>query len=144
MKKTSTYPCPSLMPKSAFYMFSKGSMLLSDYRENYSNLIQVLLSYNIQICERKILTEIIEEEYSNAMWHGLIDQFAKDNPKEFKEIENLLHEETTALAFLANSNKQKYGHIIAELHDDYLKGNNHYPNNMNDMYKLLDEHWVDC
>ena len=81
-----------------------------------------------------------EEKYANAMWHGLIDQFAKDNPKEFKEIENALYEEMPTLAFLANFNKQKYGHIIAELHDDYLKGNNHYPKNMNDMYKLLDEH----
>ena len=74
------------------------------------------------------------------MWHGFIDQFAKDNPKEFKEEENKLHEETTALVFLANSNKQKYGHIIAELHDDYLMGNNHYPSDVNAMYKLLDEH----
>ena len=126
--------------KSAFYMFSQGSMQLNDYREKYSNLIQVLVSYNIQIYERQTLKERCEDQYANAMWHGLIDQFAKDNPKEFKEIENALHEEMSALAFLANSNKQKYGHIIAELHDDYLKGNNHYPKNMNDMYKLLDEH----
>ena len=115
-------------------------MPLSDYREKYSNLIQVLVSYNIEIYERKRLKEIIEDEYSNTMWHGLVDQFAKDKPKEFKEIENLLHEETAALAFLANSNKQKFGHIIAEPHDDYIKGNNHFPKNMNAMYKLLVEH----
>ena len=108
-------------------MFSQGSMQLNNYREKYSNLIQVLVSYNIKIYERQTLQDRCEAKYANAMWHGLIDQFAKDNPKEFKEIENALHEEMSALAFLANSNKQKYGHIIAELHDDYLKGNNHYP-----------------
>ena len=69
-----------------------------------------------------------------------MDTFEKENPEEFLEMENALHEEMAALALLANSNKHKYGHIIAELHDDYLKGNNHYPKNMNDMYKLLDEH----
>ena len=69
-----------------------------------------------------------------------MDTFAKEHPEEFLEMKNALHEEMAALAFLANSNKHKYGHIIAELHDDYLKGNNHYPKNMNDMYKLLDEH----
>ena len=41
--------------KSAFYMFSQGSMQLSDYREKYSNLIQVLVSYNIKIYERQTL-----------------------------------------------------------------------------------------
>ena len=57
-------------------------------------------------------------KHAGAMQHGLLDTFAKDNPEEFLEIENALHEEMAALAFLANSNKQKYGHIMAELHDD--------------------------
>ena len=40
--------------KSAFYMFNQGNMALSDYREKYSNLIQVLVSYNIKIYEGKL------------------------------------------------------------------------------------------
>ena len=110
------------------------------YLLKYSNLIQAPVSYNIQIYERQTLKERIEDEYANAMWQVLIDQFANDNPKEFKEVENLQHEETAALTFLANSNKQKYGHIIAELHDNYLKNNDHYPADMSTMYKLLDEY----
>ena len=51
-----------------------------------------------------------------------------------------MHEETTALVLLANSNNHKYGHIIVELHDDYLKKNYYYPANMPAIYKLLDEH----
>ena len=41
--------------KSAFYMFSQGNMHLSDYREKYTNLIQVLVSYKIKIYERQTL-----------------------------------------------------------------------------------------
>ena len=58
------------------------------------------------------------DKYPNLMWHGYLDQFEKDNPREFKIEENKLHEETTALALLANSKNHKYGHIIAELHND--------------------------
>ena len=64
----------------------------------------------------------------------------KEHQVEFKTEKNKLHEETTVLSLLANSNKNKYGHIIAELHDDYLKKNNHYPADMSAMYKLFDEH----
>ena len=68
-------PLSILNTKLAFYMFSQGSMQLSDYREKYSNLIQVLVSYNIKIYERQTLQDRCEEKYANAMWHGLIDQF---------------------------------------------------------------------
>ena len=88
-------------------MFNQGNMTLSDYREKYTNLIQVLVSYNIKIYERQTLHERCKLKHASAMWHGLLDQFVKDNPKEFKEIENALHEEMSALAFLVNSNKQK-------------------------------------
>ena len=44
------------------------------------------------------------------------------------------------MALLDNSNKHKYGHIIAQLHCYSLKGNSRYPADMNVMYKLLDEH----
>ena len=121
-------------------MFNQGSLPLNDYREKYSILVQVLLSYDIKLYEREKLKDRINAKYSSLMWHGFIDQFAKDNPKELKEEENILHEETTAYAFLANSNKHKYSHIIAELPYDYLKGNNHYPGDVNAMYKLLDEY----
>ena len=39
--------------KSAFYMFNQGNMALSDYREKYNNLIQVLVSYNIKYMKGK-------------------------------------------------------------------------------------------
>ena len=52
----------------------------------------------------------------------------------------LRHEETVALIFLANFNKNKYGHIIAKLHDDFLKNENHYSIDMSTIHKLLDEH----
>ena len=107
--------------KSAFYMFNQGNMALSDYREKYTNLIQVLISYNIKIYERQTLHERVEKKHASKMWDGLLDRFAEDNPDDFLEMENALHEEMAALAFLANSNKHKYGHIIAELHDDYIE-----------------------
>ena len=42
-------PLYFLNTKSAFYMFSQGSLPLNDYREKYSNLVQVLLLYDIQL-----------------------------------------------------------------------------------------------
>ena len=85
-------------------MFNQGNMALSDYREKYSNLIQVLVSYNIKIYERQTLHERVMHKHEGAMWDGLLDRFAEDNPEDFLEIENALHEEMAALIFLANSN----------------------------------------
>ena len=59
--------------KSAFYMLSQGSMPLSDYREKYTNLFQVLVSYNIKIYERPTLHERCKLKHASAMWHGLPD-----------------------------------------------------------------------
>lgn len=69
----------------------------------------MLLSCNIKLYEREQLSDRMNAKYSALMWHGFIDQFSKDNRKEFKEVDNLLHEETAALVFLANFYKQKCG-----------------------------------
>ena len=58
------------------------------------------------------------------MWHGYLDHFKTENLDVFKTEENLLHEETIALAFLANSNKNKFDRIIAKLNEDFLKKEN--------------------
>ena len=98
------------------------------------------MSYDIKLYERKQLKARCMDKYPSLMWHGYLDQFEKDNPREFNQEENKLLEETMALALLASSNKHKYGHSIVELHDDDLKKNNHYPADMSAIYKLLDEH----
>ena len=73
-------------------MLSQGNMPLSDYREKYTNLIQVLVSYNIKIYERQSLHERCKLKHASAMWHDILDQFKQDNPEQFLEIENALHE----------------------------------------------------
>ena len=71
--------------KSAFYMFNQGNMALSDYREKYSNLIQVLVSYDIKIYERQTLADRVQKKHPTRTWEwdNLLDTFAKDNPEEF-------------------------------------------------------------
>ena len=65
--------------KSAFYMFNQGNMALSDYREKYSNLIQVLVSYDIKIYERQVLADRVQKKYKGSTWQwdNLLDTFAK-------------------------------------------------------------------
>ena len=69
-------------------MFNQGSLPLNKYREKYSNLIEVIMSYDIKLYERKQLRARIMEKYSSLMCHAFLDQFEKDNPREFKEEEN--------------------------------------------------------
>ena len=98
------------------------------------------MSYDIKLYERTELRDRCLAKCLNLMWHDYLNQFEKGHPVEFKIEENKLHEEKIALALLANSNKDKYGHIVAELHDDYLKIESHYPADMSAMCKLSDEH----
>ena len=38
------------------------------------------------------------------------------------------------------ANDNKYGHVTANLENDYMKGNDYYPKNMPDAYKYLNEY----
>ena len=70
-------PLSIFHPKSVFYMFSQGSMQLSDYREKYSNLIQVIMSYEIKLYERKQFRARCMDKHPGLMWHGYLGQFEK-------------------------------------------------------------------
>ena len=70
----------------------------------------------------------------------MYDEFSKENKHECELVKQVVHEETVAMAFICNSIKDRYGHILSELHDDFIKKDDKYPKDMAEAYKLLDEH----
>ena len=65
-----------LNAKSVFYMFSQGSMQLSDYREKYSNLIQVLVSYRFVRVRKRIR---FATSLTFSCWHMTMMTCAKNS-----------------------------------------------------------------
>ena len=49
---------------------------------------------------------------------------------EIKTIETTAQDIYLACAFVINSNLRRYGRLIEELENDYMKGNDNYPCNM--------------
>ena len=55
-------------------------------------------------------------------------------------IETTSREIYLACAFVINSDLRRYGRLIEELENDYMKGNDNYPRNMVKAYQLLNEY----
>ena len=102
-------------------MFNQGNMELNDYREKFNNIVQIIGSYDVELYERKQLVAKAKELYPVLTMGKWFDQLIEENESEYEIVKQVVHDETVALAFISNSNKDKYGHIMAELHDDFLK-----------------------
>ena len=96
-------------------------MEVNDYREKFNNIVQIIGSYDVELYERKQLVAKAKELYPLLTMGKWFDQFIDENENEYEIVKQVVHDETVALAFISNSNKDKYGHILAELHDDFLK-----------------------
>ena len=62
-------------------MFSQKNLSLSDYREKYSNIIQVVISYNVKNYERDQLKDIFTEKYPAQKYNGHLNMFGEEYPK---------------------------------------------------------------
>ena len=58
-----------------------------------------------------------------------------------KELHELAHEVTVATGFLASSDRRRYGKILNDLENDWIKENNsNYPKDIASAYKILNEY----
>ena len=58
---------------------------------------------------------------------------------EKKAVDLEAHNRYISCGFLIKANENKYGHVKANLENDYMKGNDYYPKTMPDAYKYLSE-----
>ena len=124
--------------KSAFYRFNQRDLSLNDYRERYTNVVEIATSYENRLYDDKLLDYLCKEKY-NLSWEDI--EGDDDYADEQKELHELAHEVTVATGFLASSDRRRYGKILNDLENDCIKGNNsNYPKDMASAYKMLNEY----
>ena len=119
--------------KSVYYSFNQGNLSLNDYREKYMNVVEIATSYDNQLHDEALSKQVCQEQ------HGHKD-LATLTVDEKEAVDEEAHQKYIACGFLLQANENKYGHVTADLENDYMKGDNNYPKNMPEAYKYLDEY----
>ena len=74
--------------------------------------------------------------YKEKFKHENLQPLSK---KEREEVIEETHERYISLGFIAKADYGRYGHISADLENDYMKGKDNYPKNMPPAFRHLDE-----
>jgi hypothetical protein len=101
-----------------------------EYLERFKNRITVAMSCGAHFLFPGILDYIANEKYSTK-YSEITDQAARTN------IETLTQEVIEATLYLDNANTARYGTLMKELENDFLKNQDNFPRNLVSTQKLL-------
>ena len=120
--------------KSAFYRFNQRDLSLNDYRERYTNVVEIATSYDNKLCDDKLLYYLCKERYA-IDWEDMEDD-ETNYADELIKLKEMAHNVTVATGFLASSDRGRYGKILNELENDCIKGyNSNFLKDMASPYK---------
>ena len=96
--------------KSSFYKFSQRDLSLNDYREWYTNVVEIATFYNNKLYADKILNFLCKEKHY-IDWEEMLEvteTYADQN----KELYVMAHYVTVVTGFLAFSDRRRYENIL--------------------------------
>ena len=119
--------------KSVYDGFDQGSLSLNDYREKFMNVVEVATSYGNQLHDEAVSKQVCAESHGH-------DDLRQLTNREKTAVDLEAYNRYISCGFLMKANDNKYGHVAANLENDYMKGNDYYPKKMPDAYKYLNEY----
>jgi hypothetical protein len=102
-----------------------------DYSERFKNLMTVATSCGAQFLFPGVLNFISVEAYSMKYEARLTD------PAELADVQMQTQEVVEATLYLDNANKGRYGNLMKDLENDYLKERDNFPRNIVGTQNLL-------
>ena len=94
------------------------------------NVVEVATSYGNQQHDEAVPRQVCEKSHGH-------DDLRQLTNREKKVVDLEAHNRYISCGFLIKANYNKYGHVTANLENDYMKGNDYYPKTMPDAYKYL-------
>ena len=86
--------------------------------------------------------DVFEMQFGPVIPQEIVDKVEdyeimdKEQQEEAEEAEK---QKFAALAFLEGANRDKFGKVLAEMNNNFVKGTTHYPENVEDALQILTE-----
>ena len=125
--------------KIALYTLSQGSLSCNNYLECFCNLMDVVVTYKGQLYDPGVLTMVFNNSsYDKKVGFGAL----KDAEK--KALHEKAFELQLVTMFITQADKCWYGKLQEELQNNYMHGNDDYPEDLIKAYHMLNEyqHWI--
>jgi len=100
-------------------------MSCQEYFEKVRNIIEVIKSLGGSLSDEIHLKEELPQRAT-----AYTDQ-------EIKETKEKIHNKTVAYGLLVRADRERYGKLIEEIENDFLKGHDDYPKTPTEAYNLL-------
>jgi hypothetical protein len=102
-------------------------MTCQEYFERVRNIVEVIQSLGGSLCDDMHLTD---ELPARAPQNGYTEE-------QYAEARKRITDKKVAYGILIRADRTRYGKLIEEIENDFIKGNKDYPKNPTDAYTLL-------
>ena len=113
-----------------YYCFRQGKFTTpSMYLTQFQNILDVITMNGGEIAGHPGIVDMLLAQ------KGLVAGAITEEQR--VEIRDEVRSRSTAMVFLLGSDRTRYGKMIDEFENDFLKGIDHYPTTVNEVYNLL-------
>jgi shikimate kinase len=101
-------------------------MSCQEYLEKVRSIIEVIKSLGGSLCDEMHLREELPPR-ANVVY----------TDQEIRQAKERIHDKTVAYVLLVRADRERYGSLIEEIENDFLKGHDDYPKTPTKAYNLL-------
>jgi hypothetical protein len=106
-------------------------MSCQEYFERVKNIVEVIKSLGSTLADDMHLEDELPEREPRGGYMDEQKRLAKDR----------IHDKTIAYGLLVRADRGRYGKLIEEVENDFLKGHDDYPKTPTEAYNLLVNYW---
>ena len=124
------YPLPSIQRglKALFTSIQKEDIILEEYLDKFKNNLKILENYRVNINQN---LHIFDKEYKN------LDALNKEEQKKINKYKNKMKDSFLEHVILALSNSRKCSTLKELLDNEYLTGDDNYPETIGEVFNVL-------
>jgi Zinc knuckle len=122
--------------KQNFYSFRQGNLTNTEYLQQFKNRYEVAVSHGARLHDKAVAVMLASQNAADALRDFDVDL----TDAEREAYHDLAKDLCQAIAFLSQSDRKRYSELLAELENDYTKGQSCYPPSLVKAYQYLNDY----